>query len=343
MVSSYDNYRLVIFCDVRQWFHPALGELDNWIRWLEFFPRRVLLTPRDVSEWGKSEELLAEHITLLQNTPKALKNLPESMNLSKDKPLFTPPTVKKKKNYVYPKELYFRSDRWLKANAPSTEIIHKTLDSLERYLGPTGFYWLCACAVFPMIQWNITTYLGYKLDKSHKALFDKPNLYKIINLPWFRHGYMPDWLRVKLISRLKLNQDIQVRLAIKDLLLSALMSKDENFSIEVADTHKQDHNIVSPLLSILRQKVKRESYIHEYIFRTFIDGFASTSLAFRTPQGFVSMLEQHVKEDSTKQHMRTNLILFGSLLLVAFFLSSDLHLEMLGEWGSTFWNNGIWQ
>lgn len=72
---------------------------------------------------------------------------------------------------------------------------------LAAALGPFGYQWLCACAVYPVLRFSLSTYLGAVVadllerprpaEDEHLALF---------RLPWFRQGWMPDDLRVRLIQ-----------------------------------------------------------------------------------------------------------------------------------------------
>src|SRR4051794_12726918 len=64
---------------------------------------------------------------------------------------------------------------------------------LRDQLGPFGYQWLCACAVYPGLRFTLSTHLGVALagalkrpppdEEEHAALF---------RLPWFRKGWMPD-------------------------------------------------------------------------------------------------------------------------------------------------------
>jgi len=50
-------------------------------------------------------------------------------------------------------------------------------------------------------------------------------LAKLARLPWFRYGYMPDWLREQLIKDLSLSQEDKIRTVLYKLFLTALSNK----------------------------------------------------------------------------------------------------------------------
>ncbi|MFM9101530.1 MAG: hypothetical protein ACKOPS_09400, partial [Cyanobium sp.] len=52
---------------------------------------------------------------------------------------------------------------WLERTPPAPAVAHELLRQLRAFLGPEGFYWLAACAVFPELHWTITVHLGQRL------------------------------------------------------------------------------------------------------------------------------------------------------------------------------------
>ena len=100
--------------------------------------------------------------------------------------------------------------------------------SLSEQLGPFGYQWLCACAVYPVLQLALTVHLGDELAAA--AGRNRPSeqeLLTICRLPWFRKGWMPDELRLRLARDVAGPfQDI-VREAISRFVFSALSTSPE--------------------------------------------------------------------------------------------------------------------
>jgi hypothetical protein len=118
------------------------------------------------------------------------------------------------------------------AGQPGADVLCRQLRS---QLGPFGYQWLCACAVYPKLRFALSTYLGAvlaaRLDRpppsedEHLALF---------RLPWFQQGWLPEALRVRLVGDLDPRAAAGVREAIERAL----------FSVEVQDT---DPTVAGPV------------------------------------------------------------------------------------------------
>ncbi|NEP11143.1 MAG: hypothetical protein F6K14_13205 [Symploca sp. SIO2C1] len=53
-------------------------------------------------------------------------------------------------------------------------------------------------------------------------------------LPWFRYGYMPDWLREHLIKALTKQQKQTIRTELNNLLVTAVQGSAGSLQLEVA-------------------------------------------------------------------------------------------------------------
>ncbi len=98
-------------------------------------------------------------------------------------------------------------------------------DDLERDLGPFGFQWLCACAVYPQLRFPLTVHLGRRLAEHQHRQMPAPaedEHLALCRLPWFRSGWMPEELRLALLSRLDPGLVPVVRQAIESVLFAAL-------------------------------------------------------------------------------------------------------------------------
>src|SRR5262249_43986941 len=87
---------------------------------------------------------------------------------------------------------------------PLTDREWKVLaEELEHFLGPEGYLWLSALAIYPALQWDITIYLGVGIkDHNGQPLYTETRAAALTQLPWLREGIMPDWLRRRLIAAL---------------------------------------------------------------------------------------------------------------------------------------------
>jgi len=102
------------------------------------------------------------------------------------------------------------------------ERMEQTCEALKHSLGPFGFLWLCACAVYPGLRFPLTTALGTRLAQAvGRKPPDEDEHLALFRLPWFRTGWMPEELRLALLRRLDPGLHQLVRTAIEDLLVNS--------------------------------------------------------------------------------------------------------------------------
>ena len=92
------------------------------------------------------------------------------------------------------------------------------ISELQTYLGEAGFQWLCACAVYPELYWELC--LDYRtLVAEHYDLAPASlPLLRLLGLPWMRSGRFPRSLRLDLHQRLNTALAIAVRKRLIHLL-----------------------------------------------------------------------------------------------------------------------------
>jgi hypothetical protein len=166
------------------------------------------------------------------------------------------------------------------------------LNSLQEYLGKYGFYWLSACAVFPELHWNITIYLGNVLKTAEgHCLLELYSLTNMARLPWFRYGYIPDWLRSLLIATLTNEQKHIIRTVLQDLLVTAVQGSVGRLQLEVAKKHHSFlPKLANPILHLLSRRVPEGSPLRHYLFLSFMT--RQPKLAIEVPDAFSRLLQK---------------------------------------------------
>ncbi len=188
LFRKYPAHRLVMMGDGARLLDPVTGEFSTWAAMLTEWPERAILTPVSLPAWRWRERVLSELFTLLPATLAGLADLAERYDtpLRDDSP---------------------RGDDASIADAPPDTEYEVTVDELRRYLGPDAFQWLCACAVYPELQWELTLKLGQLIapDGAPNYLpnyLDEAALWRLLRLPWFRQGTIPDEIRLELVRSL---------------------------------------------------------------------------------------------------------------------------------------------
>lgn len=172
------------------------------------------------------------------------------------------------------------------------EPLHLDFDALflalKNYLGDDGCYWLCACAIYPELNWNLTQYLGYNLRNSQdEVLFSQEKLSLLSQLPWFRIGRMPNWLRKYLIRRLSIQEEKNIRICLNKLLLTASDRPLNSFALSFAKERSYLFTRLSKfVLQKLFQRQRTNIVMSDHIFVSFI----SDNLAVKIPKVLRSLL-----------------------------------------------------
>jgi formylglycine-generating enzyme required for sulfatase activity len=221
------DYRLIVFGEgdrlVCDW-----GDVAPAGRMLLRWPLRGILTPREPGQWGRHEFHLARHFVLL---PATVASLAASVD-------------------------FFDPDHSARLRRPASKFDHREPDldratpsEIRRVLGDDALYrWLCACALYPQLQWDVTLQLGAKLGPD---LLSESNLQKLFRLPWFRRGFLPVSLQQALAESLDATTRACLRTAILELFEEAPPLPDG----PIADAHRLE--IAIQRLDILPEERRR--------------------------------------------------------------------------------------
>lgn len=211
----------------------------------------------------------------------------------------SPYVPSEKSRAPFPEALRVRGRRWIERDPPEPRLVADVLESLRRYLGKAGYYWLSACAVFPELHWNLTVDLGNKLKTDDgSSLLQACRLTDIARLPWFRYGYMPDWLRAWLIYDLPRQQEDEVRQLLRNFLVA---EPDEQgivgrWQFPIARQHSDVvSKLAQPLLHLLSKEAPADHPLRDYIFQEFMTG--RKRLAVRMPE----KLSKQLRRKSSQQ------------------------------------------
>ncbi|MCP5050776.1 MAG: hypothetical protein GY940_26670, partial [bacterium] len=196
--TRYGDHRVIVFGTGEEFLDPLTGDLDKWTRLFHSWRDRALLTPEPPKKWGRREVTVAKEFIVLPASLAGLSVLENHFQIKRK------PDLK----------------AWKVADSqspsPPAEDRYDT-QALRDYLGEETFQWLCACAVYPELNWDLTLFLG-SLQCMPATLIREGNVLRLIQLPWFRSGTMPDELRGALIDRLDPEIERAIRAALVELL-----------------------------------------------------------------------------------------------------------------------------
>lgn len=206
-----DDRRLIIMGEGAGFISPATLKPEPWTPTLDVWSERAMLSSKPVGSWGPEDRGIARDLglSLGRATVEGLTALPELLGLDSeaDRPQMRAYGFASGQD-LKPLPSPLRSDpyRWL-ASAPPSERRDDWWPALEYrlslYLDPAGLDWLKALAVYPVLNWDLTLYLGRGLrDAASDEFYAEPRLAALTRLPWLREGRMPEWLRDAMIASL---------------------------------------------------------------------------------------------------------------------------------------------
>ena len=281
IAAKYPEHRLVLNADAETLFSAETGELQPWVSQIMTWNDRVILTPKPVETWGYQELELIQSFIILPATPEGMRVLSQVFHQGA-----ATYALSEKPQFPLPESLRIQPHRWIDRNPPPSAQVETMLDLLQEYLAKEGFYWFSACAIFPELHWNITIYLGNVLKTvTGQSLLEVCSVSNMARLPWFRYGYIPDWLRDRLIKTLTHEQEQTIRTELRNLLVTAVQGSVGSLQLEIA---KWNQNFIpklaNPILHLLCRRVPEDSPLRDYMFLSFMTG--QPKLAIEVPDAF---------------------------------------------------------
>lgn len=232
--------RLIIVSAVGFLFHPFSAAEHTWVReaHLQRWPHRVLFTAEETRDWNKTQ---VETLERQRGADRGMLVLPLDDNavaawaelLQRDRL----PQIQLSERERFPRLLREDERRFVNDGEADCDTGLKLVAELQHYLGQNGFYWLCACAVPPVIERKLALLLGEEYFKRCNALPERISHYMASNwrllarLPWLREEdddsgstlQIPQWLRLLLLARLP----SAVQYELRDVVRNALKLRHE--------------------------------------------------------------------------------------------------------------------
>jgi hypothetical protein len=168
-----------------------------------------------------------------------------------------------------------RPERWLESAEPPPAAVSRLLAQLQRFIGSSGYIALKGCAVYPAISWNITATI---VAETVKACEVEEVMYRLAELPWFRHGLMPDWLRGRLVSQIGSSAPA-VRAALRKYLDQA------------SEAGRERPETLDFITS--KRALSTDGPIRDYVYLSFITGRKINPLNVQAPSKWRRFIKEH--------------------------------------------------
>jgi hypothetical protein len=286
LANHFSDHRLLVCADLRVFADPLTGEPAGWVRALASWRERAVLIPGSPYS-TRFRELLAEHLAVLPATLEGIHSFVAQLRGQQQ------PEVPRLTGAAIPPPAGVAADpeRWVEPSEPEDRLVAALVASLRAALPPFEFSWLSACAVYPAMHWNMTLTLGYALEeRSGARLVTSRSVATLAQLPWFRHGYMPDWVRRRLVDGMSPAEDRVVRETLDALLIAAARGGTGDLALQIATAASKVHQRLALFVrTLLMRRGDAPPEWSDYIFLRFIAGRRTRSLAVRVPHAFRSL------------------------------------------------------
>ena len=295
LAARYGDHRLIVLSEGGGFVNPLTGQLRPWLTDFSAWTRRAILTPKPRLSWGEREHQLeqAGFIVAPANT-SGLRTIAKAFRVAEGTdPAVTDEDPNEDGYESYPPMLEDVPSRWLEDEAPSREVLRELLLELRQFLGERGFYWCCTCAAFPKLHPELTLHLGATLTTSAgSADGSEEGLLALSRLPWFRQGFMPDWLRLALLSELTEEQKRKIRTALTDVLMTAKAGADSGLVLNISD---RASSLVADFLARSTSHNDPFNPVQEEIFLSFLRGRQLPPLAIVAPPTLVQAIRRRIE------------------------------------------------
>lgn len=259
LISRHPKHRLVIIGDGEGLLDPRTGDLsENIDDLMTNYRLRALMSTQSTADWGRKEVEIQQRFLVVPATMKGFVALGEKME----------------RRYTN------RLADWMDGsdNALPDFLPEATIEEIKAYLGEDLFRWLAACAVYPELQWEMTIYLGQVLSEQFHALktraiegryylLEEQNILRLIRLPYFRTGEIPEKMRIAIINTLDEETQIMVRRAIVQVLEDNLPPEGST----VSDKYKM--NIVLQKWQMKDKSPETAAAVQTYLERNEIEDY----------------------------------------------------------------------
>lgn len=220
LLQRYSQARLLIFANGYSFIDPINGELEPWVKLLQGWQQRALITPAATAQWNYREAKLSEHLQIL---PAGIQGMLQLVNHFES---LSTPSLREWKYELGADDQMVRIDE------------SQVVSDLQRQLSPGLVRWIAACAIYPELHWDLTLEIGETLGAEDQSI-PFSEVRQLARLSWFREGYMPQGVRSQLLESelLSVEEEQAVRTAIVDILLANAPSKTDSYAYEEHQLH----------------------------------------------------------------------------------------------------------
>jgi POT family proton-dependent oligopeptide transporter len=308
--KDFPTSHVIIFSNLEGVFSPFTGGLEPWAKDIAtVWPSTSVFTPESVKSHHSKFQLLRK--VGLEVHPLSPKGVWDYLNQKE---------VTSNDHYSNFVPLELSDHQLVSIFSPSEEKLGKLISSLRIFLGPHGFYWLAACARFPEIHLELTLELGKELQREdgQGSLMQHDLFLRIMQLPWFREGFLPKWLRNRLLSEVTGLQRSAINNSLAVIVARGLGLEDGLKKLAVNLPKNVLEDIKAKVVTILIRNQPPESPLHDEIFLSAFKDRASLSIQNIRENGIREALKEKI--GNILQHLSLKNLFIGLVEVAGYFV-----------------------
>jgi|GEM_PF-5231771 len=175
----------------------------------------------------------------------------------------------------------------LRRRRPPQVEVDALCGAIGAYMGQLGLRWVRACAIYPDINWALTNALGCALVDNERER--ERLLFRLSQMVWFRHAYLPDWLRTELAGKLSASEQAWLRDFYWELFEK--QHATDNIVVSVAQGASRVRRLLLRARAILGlRSALRSAREREQIYLRFLLGRPMSPLNLSVPERIVAAL-----------------------------------------------------
>jgi hypothetical protein len=353
--KKYCNHILLIFGDGQQLVNSSLHNFDSvYAELLNRWQHRAIVTPVSFTDWGVAEkEVLMPEIPVFPADIPGLLLLLEMLN-SMEHNTDIMPRLRQNKAVFY----------------STTGIDFEDIDALEKYCESAAWagkvengkpvnvllQWIAAMAVYPKPQWELTLAIGRAMFEKYNmpAALNYTSLLRIIRISWMGEGNFPDGIRLALLKKLTVENELLARETVLSLLKE--IPAGEFADNPAAQAEKEIQQVVNEFSlyasdpafytgyresGYLFEKLWNENRIIDAVLKTY---FSNEANEWQTPvnkrdidNGIVrnTAIEEYFESKNEEESIMARLYLYCGIVSIAGFVFSLFALLILWrQWGN---------
>ncbi|MGO8093057.1 tetratricopeptide repeat protein [Rhizobium leguminosarum] len=193
-------------------FDPMTGRARSWITDIAEYGSVFLFVPESQAGQPQMQAVTPPGVSVLPSSSAGLRRLVDLLTDNQTKPDLA--------SVLHPLDTLFarlseRRGRWMQSAPIPKEDTEALIDDIGQAAGQEGLRLVAATSVYPELRWPMTLRLRDRLsDASQRSAQLDSDLLRIVQLPWFRSGWMPQWLRARLIEELPGTLSDRIRMVI---------------------------------------------------------------------------------------------------------------------------------